>query len=186
MRRWNAHVTYGIIIGILTIGIVASIVIIARQHVNLSICASNRLDCDARQRKEGSQEQRSPPPTQRQDAAANGIVRVVVDRNNNLDTPPVTFGQIGYIVHNEDGKRMPLYGQPSYTRRGRYNYYTIDASGIKLPILSSNRDCMDEVGCDEVYDGDQVGVDGDESSSWNVRLYKPVLPPNVRNLLYTM
>ena len=183
---WKAHVTYGIIIGILTIGIVASVVIIARQQVNLSNCASNRLDCDVHFARRVSHEPQSPP-TRRPDAASSSIVRVVVDRNNNLDTPPVVFGQIGYIVHNEDGKRMPLYGQPSYTRRGRFNYYTIDASGIKLPILSSKRDCMDEVGCDEVYDGDQVSVDGEaHASTWNVRLYKPVLPLDVRKLTYDM
>ena len=117
------------------------------------------------------------PPDSVRTTEAAGPIRIVVDRNNNSDTPPATFGQIGYLVASDDdggrGARLPLYGQPSRTRRGRWHYYTIDGAGIKLPITSSGRDCMDEVGCDEIFDGDMVSVDVyKQGPTWTVRLYK--------------
>ncbi len=170
--QWKSHVIYGVIIVILCIIALLSIVIL-RQYAH----AVDDLRTQVASAFE-SQHQLAQQPKEEKRENINNHVRVVIDRHNNTDTPPMTFNQIGYIVANDGfqgrDNRMPLYGQPSPTRRGRFNYYTIEASGIKLPITSSKRDCMDEVGCDEIYDGDQVGVDNDSNEKgWTVRLYKP-------------
>lgn len=96
-----------------------------------------------------------------------GFVRVVVDPN--MGTAPYTFNQVGYISRNNE--RVALYGQPSPTRRGRWNYYTL-VDGIKLPVLNnSKRDCMDEVACEELYDGDVVYVGDLGSEPWTAKVY---------------
>lgn len=92
-----------------------------------------------------------------------------VNTDPNYFTPPVVFGQVGYIQRNED--IMPLFGEPSTTRRGRYYYYTI-SNGIKLALKYNNRDCMEEVACEEVYDGEEVKVDALGDGLWKVKLYK--------------
>ena len=82
--------------------------------------------------------------------------RVIIDSNSG--TAPATFRQVGYLT-DSSGSRLPLYGQQSGTRRDRWNYYTIVDGGIKVPISTKNRDCLEEVGCDELDSGDTVRVD---------------------------
>jgi hypothetical protein len=42
---------------------------------------------------------------------------------------------------------------------------------VKLPITNKNKDCMDEYGCDEIYDKDNVTVRG-YNKNYKVELYK--------------
>lgn len=91
-----------------------------------------------------------------------------------IPSPPV-FTQLGYIkLSSEDVTHplLPLYGGPSILRKDRWNYYTVK-EGIKLPIIQksgSSRDCMEEIACDQLYNGDTVFIDGWEIG-WVVRLY---------------
>lgn len=67
-------------------------------------------------------------------------------------TPPPTEGK--------DPTILPLFGRPSTTRRERWEYYaaTDKNTMIRVPILFEKRDCMDEVGCNEIRTGDSVSV----------------------------
>lgn len=91
-----------------------------------------------------------------------------VNTNQNSFTPPVVFGQVGYLSSN--GSILPLYGEPSQTRRGRYYYYTI-ANGIKLAVIYNKRDCMEDIACEEVYDGEQIKVQSLGDTVWTVKIY---------------
>lgn len=115
--------------------------------------------------------QSSPPP----------VVRVAVDANASPD--PETYGQVGYLTPGP----LPLYGQASSARRGRWFYYTIvptagGAGAIKVPIRAGSRDCMQEVGCEELADGDVVsvpdaaGTDLLPGGPLTVRIYKLGVP----------
>ena len=62
------------------------------------------------------------------------------------------------VIKTEDGKLLPLYGRRSISSRERYNYYTRTDTynPVQVPINMQGRDCQDQVGCPELYDGDKV------------------------------
>ena len=70
---------------------------------------------------------------------------------------PESYQSMG-IVKTEDGKLLPLYGRRSISSRDRYNYYTRTDSynPLPIPVHMKGRDCQDQVGCPELYDGDKV------------------------------
>ena len=70
---------------------------------------------------------------------------------------PESYQSMG-IVKTEDGKLLPLYGRRSISSRDRYNYYTRTDSynPLPIPVYMKGRDCQDQVGCPELYDGDKV------------------------------
>jgi hypothetical protein len=77
------------------------------------------------------------------------------------------FTQIGILTktktHDQDPKILPLMGRKIMNGRNKYQYYTISNSGnvnTKLPIRINGRNCMNEYGCDELNNGDDVFVEG--------------------------
>jgi hypothetical protein len=81
------------------------------------------------------------------------------DRPFNIPTQgvPESYQSMG-IVKTPDGKLLPLYGRRTISSRERYNYYTRTDTynPIPMPIQIKGRDCQDQVGCPELYDGDRV------------------------------
>ena len=83
----------------------------------------------------------------------------------NIQTQSVdtNYRQIG-ILTRIGGKEtiLPLMGKPLITNRDRWNFYTLSETNnmIKLPITFKNRRCMNEQGCDNIYNGDIVYVEG--------------------------
>ena len=70
---------------------------------------------------------------------------------------PESYQSMG-IVKTADGKLLPLYGRRCISSRERYNYYTRTDSynPLPIPVLMQGRDCQDQVGCPELFNGDQV------------------------------
>ena len=70
---------------------------------------------------------------------------------------PESYQSMG-IVKTPDGKLLPLYGRRCISSRERYNYYTRTDTynPIPIPVLMKGRDCQDQVGCPELFNGDQV------------------------------
>lgn len=70
---------------------------------------------------------------------------------------PESYQSMG-IVKTAEGKLLPLYGRRSISSRDRYNYYTRTDTynPIPIPVQIKGRDCQDQVGCPELYDGDRV------------------------------
>jgi hypothetical protein len=81
------------------------------------------------------------------------------DRPFNIPTQgiPEQYQSMG-IVKTSDGKLLPLFGRRSISARERYNYYTRTDSynPLPIPIEMQGRDCQDQVGCPELYNGDKV------------------------------
>ena len=83
----------------------------------------------------------------------------------NIPTQSVdsTYRQVG-ILTRENGKEMilPLMGKPLFTNRDKWNFYTMSDKNamIKLPVSNKNRSCTNEYGCDNIYNGDTVYVEG--------------------------
>lgn len=70
---------------------------------------------------------------------------------------PESYQSMG-IVKTPDGKLLPLYGRRCISSRERYNYYTRTDSynPLPIPVQMQGRDCQDQVGCPELFNGDQV------------------------------
>jgi len=79
------------------------------------------------------------------------------------------------VVKTSDGKLLPLFGRRCISSRGRYNYYTRTDSynPLPLPIEMQGRDCQDQVGCPELFNGDSVKIStlnqGGEVTIYKVR-----------------
>ena len=85
---------------------------------------------------------------------------------------PESYQSMG-IVKTNDGKLLPLYGRRSIGSRERYNYYTRTDSynPIPIPVTIKGRDCQDQVGCPELYDGDSVKLSATDETG-KVTIYR--------------
>ena len=73
---------------------------------------------------------------------------------------------------NDKDKIIPLMGRPLYTNRDKWQYYTISdqRNSIKLPVLRRGKSCTNEYGCDSLYTGENVYVEG-LNKQFKVTLY---------------
>mgnify|MGYP001588964215 CR=1 FL=1 len=97
-----------------------------------------------------------------------------VFNNNNLNGPKIpinvptqsfdtNYRQIGILTRVNGGETiLPLLGRPLFSNRDKWNFYTMNDKNamIKLPINYKNRSCTSEQGCDNLYNGDTVHVEG--------------------------
>ena len=79
----------------------------------------------------------------------------------------MAYTQIGILTkdgtHSE--KILPLMGRSLWNRRDKWQYYTMantaaSAINTKLPVKVKGKSCTSEYGCDEIYTGDEVYVEG--------------------------
>jgi hypothetical protein len=82
---------------------------------------------------------------------------------------PDSFQSAGII--NMDDKILPLYGRR--IRGDRWNYYTRTDTynPVPIPIHFQKRDCMDDIGCQEILSGDEIKVDA-MNKFGRVKIYK--------------
>ena len=86
------------------------------------------------------------------------------------------FQQVGALFEEDAGKDpriLPLFGEITYPGSRMWRYYTgtDQFPTVKLGVSYRNRDCMDDTGCEEIYDGQTVKVDGYECD-WRAKIYK--------------
>ena len=81
------------------------------------------------------------------------------------------YRQIG-ILHNDNRSILPLFGRPLFTSRDKWQFYTMNEkeNSIKLPLMFNGKSCTDEYGCDNLYTGDQVYVEGIKEI-YSVKMY---------------
>lgn len=72
---------------------------------------------------------------------------------------PETYQSMG-VITMEDGSVLPLYGRRTASRSDRFQYYTRTDSynPVQLPLKHKRRDCQDDIGCEEVFDGENMTV----------------------------
>ena len=88
--------------------------------------------------------------------------------NINIETRGTnqSYGQIGILTRpgiNAETLILPLMGRRLDSGRNKMQYYTVSNTGnmnTKLPISKDGRSCTGEYGCDEVFNGDTVYVEG--------------------------
>ena len=79
--------------------------------------------------------------------------------------PEMEYNQVGILTREQgDDTILPLMGRRTASGRDKYQYYTM-ANGVgsintKLPLSSKGRSCTASIGCDELFNGDNVFVEG--------------------------
>ena len=85
---------------------------------------------------------------------------IVLDNERQLE---LLRGKVG-ILNNLNGSNeiLPLMGKPLITNRDKWNFYTMTDKNnmIKLPLSHKGKSCTSEYGCDNIYNGDTVYVEG--------------------------
>lgn len=86
--------------------------------------------------------------------------------------PQQTYQQVGILYKekvekhgqmpgdNTETNILPLFGRPTYSGSNRWNYYTSSDKfqTVKLPITLDGRKCTDDLGCNELREGDMVVI----------------------------
>ena len=89
------------------------------------------------------------------------------------------FTQVGLLVSDESPPMIiPLFARQLKYRNNRWKYYAAaDKNPLwKIPISKGNRNCMeDDVGCDEIYDGEDVIVPIYQDKKFKATVYKKQL-----------
>jgi len=88
--------------------------------------------------------------------------------NINIETRGTnqSYSQIGILTRpgvNAETLILPLMGRRHDSGRNKMQYYTVSNTGnmnTKLPISKDGRSCTGEYGCDEIFNGDTVYVEG--------------------------
>ena len=71
-------------------------------------------------------------------------------------------GRAGRDGNGSGNGPVPLMGKPLYSNRNKWQYYSMSDqyNSVKLPISVKGKSAMTEYGCDELYNGDTVYLDG--------------------------
>ena len=103
-------------------------------------------------------------------------VQIPVERE--FRNPPIKEYKPGYVQQmgvlvGVDEETLPLYGKEVRGRRDQYHYYTTTPGDqvYPLPVTIDNRDCMDDIGCRELYGNETVSVLG-QTGSFQAKLYR--------------
>ena len=114
-------------------------------------------------------ENRFFPPT-----TSMGDVRGGVPINMRTSHYDMDYRQVG-ILTAESGKDriLALFGRPLHSNRNKWQYYTMTDknNAIKLPISRNGRSCTSDMGCDELFNGDNVYVQG-YNNVFNATIYE--------------
>lgn len=116
----------------------------------------------------------------------NRPISVNITKDNETEEPPLknipiniptrgetSYVQIGILSNSDNDKILPLYGKQTYQRSQHWNYYTTTDSYnlIKIPLTYEGKDCMKEIGCREINDGDNIFID-EYDESFKVKIYE--------------
>jgi hypothetical protein len=101
------------------------------------------------------------------------IGAVPINVSTNIGAVDTQYRQLGIMTAtNSKGKIVPLMGRPLFTNRDKWQYYTSSDqyNSMRLPISRNGKSCTNEYGCDKLYTGDTVYVEG-INEPYRVTLY---------------
>jgi len=85
---------------------------------------------------------------------------------------PEAYQSMG-VMTTDDGQVLPIYGRRTASRSDRFQYYTRTDTynPVQLPIKHKRRDCQDDIGCEELFDGENITV-GPTNQTGRVTIYR--------------
>jgi hypothetical protein len=89
--------------------------------------------------------------------------RIPINLQTNIGAVDTNYRQLGLLKPVNGSKNiLPLMGRPLLVNRDTWQYYTMSDqnNSIKLPIIKKGKSCTNEYGCDSLYTGDVVLVEG--------------------------
>lgn len=104
-----------------------------------------------------------------------GMIPINVSTNPGaVDT---NYRQMGILTPLQNASKrdkiLPLMGRPLMVSRDKWQYYTMSDqnNSVKLPIIHKGRSCTNEYGCDQLYNGDRVYVEG-YNQAFKITIYE--------------
>jgi hypothetical protein len=98
----------------------------------------------------------------------------VVPINVNTRHRNYAYKQVG-ILTRDDGSEtiLPLFGRPLDNGRDKWQYYTMKdgQNMVKLPVSRNGKSCTNEYGCDEIFNGDSLYIEG-YKDNFNAVIYE--------------
>jgi Ca2+/Na+ antiporter len=98
---------------------------------------------------------------------------VPINVSTNIGAVDTNYRQMGILTAlSTKGKICALMGRPLFTNRDKWQYYTMSDqyNSIKLPISRNGKSCTNEYGCDRLFDGDTVYIEG-INEAYKVTIY---------------
>jgi hypothetical protein len=99
--------------------------------------------------------------------------RIPINVSTNVGVVDTNYRQSGILTPlNGPNKILPLMGRPLYVNRDKWQYYTLSDqnNSVKLPVVRNGKSCTNEYGCDKLYNGDSVYVEG-YNQAFKVTIY---------------
>lgn len=101
---------------------------------------------------------------------------VPINVSTNIGAVDTTYRQMGIItplIGTSKDNILPLMGRPLFTNRNKWQYYTISNqhNNVKLPIFFKGRSALNDYGVDQIFDGDNVYVEG-YNEQFRVKVYE--------------
>lgn len=90
---------------------------------------------------------------------------VPINVSTNIGAVDTNYRQVGILTPLNGTSKdniLSLMARPLFTNRDKWQYYTISNqhNNVKLPLSRNGRSCTNEYGCDKLYDGDTIYVEG--------------------------
>jgi len=98
---------------------------------------------------------------------------IPINISTNVGAVDTNYRQMGILTAlSTKGKICALMGRPLFTNRDKWQYYTMSDqyNSIKLPISRKGKSCTNEYGCDRLFDGDSVYIEG-INEAYKVTIY---------------
>jgi len=102
-----------------------------------------------------------------------GTIPINVQTNIGAVPENTSYRQLGLLTAtNTKGSILPLMGRPVFTNRDKWQYYTMSDqnNSVKLPVSRNGRSCTNEYGCDRLFNGDTVYIEG-LNEAYRVTMY---------------
>jgi hypothetical protein len=102
-------------------------------------------------------------PPLRDDRYHDAVIPIPINVRTQGPPANVNYRQVGLLTRvNGKETMLPLMGRPLQKNRDKWQFYTMSDknNSIKLPISFRKKSCTSEYGCDNIYNGDTVYVEG--------------------------
>jgi len=100
---------------------------------------------------------------------------VPINVSTNIGAVDTSYRQLGILTPSNGSTKdsiIPLMGRPLFTNRDKWQYYSTSNqhNNIKLPVSRAGKSCTNEYGCDKLYNGDTVYIEG-SNEVYRVTIY---------------